>query len=167
MSVIQIAKRLRPFSHEPGSCCQIPGTSYLVEAFPALVRIKEYSGSVIQEFPLQIQGPLKQFTVMQDLERGCVTLFSEQYHIHILPNLEVVHTKHPHLLPLSHQERLSLGSHKKLDVDRMRRKNDIYALFPMWFKLGGLLKLPPRGGDERGMFSLLKRVPGCPGCPPS
>lgn len=155
MPLITIAQKLRPFSHEPGARCFIPGTSYVVEAFPALLRLREFEGNVIKEFPILMQGPLKQFTVMQDLVRGCVTVFSEQYRFHILPNLEIVDSKHPHLPPLVHQEWLSLGSHKQLDVNLIRRRGDFQALFPLWFKLGALLKLPARGGDDQGMFSLL------------
>lgn len=154
--MITIKGRLRPFSHEPGSQCLIPGTSYLVEAFPALLRIREFGGATIKEFPLVIEGPLKQFTVIQDLERGCVTVFSEQYSMHVLPNLDIVDSKHPALPPLENQERLSLGSHKKMEMDAIRRRRDFHALFPFWFRLGTLLKLRPRKGDDRGgMFSLL------------
>ena len=156
MPLITIAQKLRPFSHEPGARCFIPGTSYVLEAFPALMKISEFGGNVIKEFPLKVQGPLKQFTVMQDLERGCVTVFSEHYAFHVLPNLDIVGSKHPHLPPLVHQERLSLGSHKNLDVDLIRRMRDFHALLPIWFKLGALLKLPLRSGDNRGMFSLLR-----------
>lgn len=159
MPLIRIAQKLCPFSHEPGARCFIPGTSYLVEAFPALVRICEFSGNVLKEFPIpmpiSMHEPMKEFTVMQNLERGCVTVFSKHYGIHVLPNLDIVDSKHPHLPPLIHQECLSLGSHKQLDVDLIRRKRDLLTLFPIWFKLGALLKLPARSGDDRGMFSLL------------
>src|SRR5689334_22585384 len=113
LSMISIAERLKPFSHQPGAKCLLPESPYLVEAFPALVRIKTLSGEIIKEIPLPIEGPLEQFTLMQNLERGCVTLFSEAYYFHILPNLEVVFQKNPPLPPLKTEERLSLGSHKK------------------------------------------------------
>ena len=95
--MLSIAERLRPFSHQPGTLCLIPGTTFVVEAFPALVRIREFSGELLKELPVDVSGPPEQFTVMQDLERGCVTLFSEQYHFHILPSLEIVFQKTPPL----------------------------------------------------------------------
>lgn len=153
---INIAERLKPFSHRPGTLCLIPGTSYLVEAFPALVRIRDSSRVILKEIALDVQGPLEQFTLMQDLERGCVTLFSEKYRLHILPNLDVVFQKNPHLPPLRCQERLSLGSHKKQDWEHILRRGDFCEIFPLWFRLGSLMTLAPRSGDNRGVFSLLK-----------
>lgn len=152
--MIEIKERLRPFSHLPGTRCLIPGTEYIVEAFPALIRIcKE---ELVKVLPLEIEGPLQQFTVMQDLERGCVLVFSERYHFHILPNLEIVSTKHPHLPPVSNQERLSLGSHKKQDWNEIKKRGDFREIFPLWFRLGSLLNLTPRRTQESGIFSLIE-----------
>lgn len=156
--MISIAGRLKPFSHHPGISCLIPTTPYLVEAFPALVRIKEFSGELIKEIALEIEGPLKQFTLVQDLERGCVTLFSEMYHFHVLPDLTISFQKNPPLPPIKIEERLSLGSHKKQEWEGMRRRCDFRELLPLWFRLGSLLDLPLRKGDDKGVFSLLKEV---------
>lgn len=153
---IKIAQRYRPFSHQPGSCCLIPGSCYVVEAYPALIRIKDLEGQLVKEIPLTIQGPLEQFTLMQDLERGCVTLFSETYSIHILPTLAISFQKNPPLLPTLLQERLSFGSHKKQDWQEIVKRLDFKEIFPLWFRLGSLLSLPERTGDNRGIFSLLK-----------
>jgi len=154
--MISIAERLRPFSHQPGTKCLIPGSQYFIEAFPALVKIRTLSGDLVKEIVLDIQGPLKQFTTMQDLERGCATLFSELYHFHILPNLEVVFQKNPPLPSLKLQERLSLGCHKKQDWEAIKKRCDFREIFPYWFRLGSLLNLPARKSDEGGVFSLLK-----------
>ncbi len=154
--MIQIAERLCPFSHEPGTRCLIPTTPFVVEAFPSLLRIYDFAGTLVKEYPLDIKGPLKQFTVMQDLEKGCVTIFSEQATFHLLPDLNLVLTKNPHLPPLENRERLSLGSHKKQEWERIRRGRDFFALFPIWFRLGSLLALTPRLGDDRGLFRLLR-----------
>jgi hypothetical protein len=154
--MISIAERLKPFSHMPGTRCLIPGSQYLVEAFPALIRIREFSGAISKEVVLDIEGPLKQFTLVQDLERGCVTLFSELYHFHLLPNLDLMFQKNPPLPPLRVQERLSLGSHKKQEWEAIKKRGDFREIFPLWFRLGSLLNLPPRQGDDRGVFSLLK-----------
>lgn len=149
--MIRIASRLRPFSHLPGASCLIPGTGIEVEAFPALIRLKN-SG---KEIPLEIKGPLKQFTLMQDLERGCVTVFSEQYRLHVLPNGEITDQKNPPLPPIKNQERLSLGSHKKQEWEGIKRRLDPCEFFPLWFRLGFSLELPPRPEGNVGMFGLL------------
>jgi len=153
--MIKIASPLRPFSHQPKTTCLIPGTEILVEAYPALVLLKDFDGRVIQEIELDIKGPLKQFTLMQNLERGCVTVFSEYYRFHILPNCEVSFTKNPHLSELPIQERLSLGSHKKQEWEEIKRRADFREIFPIWFRLGSLLNLEERKERDAGIFCLL------------
>lgn len=154
--MIKISTRLFPFSHQPKSRCLIPGTEFLVEACPALVRIKNFEGKVLKEIVLDIEGPLKHFTVMQDLERGCVTLFSERYRFHILPSCEVRHTKNPHLPPIPIQERLCLGTHKKQEWEGIKKRMDFREIFPLWYRLGSLLHLPERKEEDLGIFSLLR-----------
>jgi hypothetical protein len=155
--MIEIAGRLRPFSHQPGCLALIPGTGYLVEAYPTLIRITDLKRVVVKEVAIDVQGPLKQFTAMQDLERGCITLFSELYRVHVLPNLEISFRKNPPCPAPASQERLACGSHKKQEWGRIRYACDFSEIFPLWFRLGSLLTLPPRLGDNRGTFSLLER----------
>jgi hypothetical protein len=67
---ISIKERLKPFSHTPGAACLIPGTSWEIEVFPALIRLgKKY------EAALHVRGPVKDFTLEQDLEKNCVWVF--------------------------------------------------------------------------------------------
>lgn len=155
-SLIQIAARLRPFSHLPNTACLIPGTDTIVEVFPARIFLKDFEGKILKEVVLDVEGPLKQFTVMQDLERGCVTIFSECYRFHILPDGQLSYAKHPGLPPLQMHERLSLGSHKKQEWEAIRKRLDFREIFPLWFRLGGLLRLPERKEPNAGMFSLLE-----------
>lgn len=154
--MITIANRLRPFSHLPGNKCLIPGTAYVVQAFPALLRILDFSEKVIKEVSLDVEGPLKNFTLLQDLERGCVTVFSEKYHYHVLPDLEVVFKKNPDLQPLENKETLSLGEHKKQNWESVKKRCDFREIFPFWFRLGSLLPLPKCSYPSSGMFSLLE-----------
>lgn len=70
---INIAVKLRPYSHRPSSRCLIPGTSLIAEVFPTLLRL--YRGDIenpelIAELSLQLAGPLTHFTLQQDLEAG-------------------------------------------------------------------------------------------------
>lgn len=156
--MIRIAERLHPFSHVPGMACLIPGTSKYVEAFPALIRIRDLSGAILKEVELEVEDPLKGFTVMQDLERGCVTVWSETYHFHLLPpSGEIVFRKHPGTRSSISQERLGLGCHKKQEWEGIKRRLDFREIFPIWLRLGSFYSLPPRPGPDTGMFALVKK----------
>lgn len=72
---IEISRRDRPFAHIPGTLCLLPRTCWVVQAFPALIRLmdREKQGSDgLIEIPLQLTGPVREFTVQQDLEAGAV-----------------------------------------------------------------------------------------------
>ncbi|NGX62217.1 MAG: hypothetical protein K940chlam9_01711 [Chlamydiae bacterium] len=151
--MIQIASRLRPFSHLPGIASLIPGTEYVVRGFPALLRVENLEGEVLKEMPVEGEGP---FTLQLDLERGCVTYWNSLRRLHILPTLEVVEKKCPPLPETSPHERLSLGSHKKQEWELIRKREDFRDIFPFWFRLGSSFSLPKRDRGDVGMFSLLK-----------
>lgn len=67
---ISIAARLRPFSHIPGVSCLIPKSSCELQAFPTLLRFNGAS-----DLKLKLKGPMRDFTVEQDLEEGLVRIF--------------------------------------------------------------------------------------------
>jgi hypothetical protein len=70
---MKIASRYRPFSHKPGSACLIPNTACEVIAYPAAVVVKDDTG---KEFHIEwyLTGLIKEFTMMQDLERREVVI---------------------------------------------------------------------------------------------
>ncbi len=143
---------LKPFSHQPGRALLIPSTTHKVVVYPTLVR---FGG---KELKFDVEGPVKNFTVMQDLERVCITVFSDLYRIHILPNLEVVDAKNPKTPPYVH-EVIDFGMHKKQEWEPMKKRADFQELFPIWFRLGSLLDLPQvvdqADLDQVGMYALL------------
>ncbi len=145
--------RLTPFSHISGSRCLIPGTHYLVEAYPALIRIRDLEGEIVKERPLDVHGPLKQFTLMQELNRGYVRIFSESYKLYVDRDLNITEKKPPSLLG---GEMLFLGCFKKQEWEKLRARKELNELLPLWFRLGSLLKLPPREENEGGLLSLLE-----------
>ncbi|MFZ0564975.1 MAG: hypothetical protein WAM28_02120 [Chlamydiales bacterium] len=159
--MISIAQKPFVFSHLPGSTCLIPGTSFQVVAFPTRIEIYELCPNkkrLVKQIQLDIKGPVQKFIMKQDLQRGCVSIWSEKLCCHILPNLDVVFRKKaPHWF--SHvKEQLSLGSHKKQEWEAIRKRGDFREIFPIWFRLGTLLNLPEREyNDEDGMFSLLQQ----------
>ncbi len=78
MMRIKIAERLKPFSHVPGEPCLLPGTFFRCCIFPALIKIDSLAHAQPEPFailPLDVEGPLKDFTVLQDLERGIVQVW--------------------------------------------------------------------------------------------
>lgn len=150
---------MNPFSHLPGTALLIPGSSFEVEVFPALVRIFDLASSqrvLVKEVPVAVQGPLKNFTVLQDIERGCVTVFAKGMRYHILPSLEIRHEKKTGL-PLQVRERLFFGCHKKPEWQSLYKRGDFREIFPLWHALGSSLSLPP-STLKKGMFALLEEI---------
>ena len=144
---IKIAMRLKPFSHTPGACCVIPGTCSIIEAFPTLLRING------REWKMALTGPVKGFTLQQDLERDSVVVFGKAMEGYFRLRIEV-HDDGFQILSekgplksgklkeeISHLkkapfERLSLGSHKTQDWDLVRRRSDLKEILPVLFCLG-------------------------------
>lgn len=161
---IQIATRLKPFSHSPGSACIIPGTECKLEAYPTLLKIGE------EEFPIPVTGPIDNFTLELDLEHNCVFVFgrakegfyrlkisasSEGFEIFVdkmpqglLKIKERIFLKKnlPFFLP-THWERLSLGSQKAQDWDLVWRRFDLAEILPHLYGLGQ--KIPTIAPENR------------------
>lgn len=153
---IAIALRLRPFSHTPGARCLIPYTTWEVEAFPALLRFHNLETGEKKEVPLAIKGPLKGFTLFQDLERGRVELIRKgEDKLFITPEafpfLEKVD------LPPS-TTRFSFGVHKKQDWDLVSRRCEMTEIFPFWVRLSQLIPPAALPQEKGGTLPLLEKV---------
>lgn len=162
--MITIAERFRPFSTLAGTPCLLPGSKNVLQIYPAHVKIFNVSRSESQlqfEFPIAITGPVKDFTVMQDLEKGCIKVWGEskegffRYRIHANNTSEKAifvlekFTK-PDMfkaLPADYQqvdtvhtlpniERLSFGVTKKPDWTLVNRRCELSEILPFWFRLG-------------------------------
>lgn len=150
---IKIASKLHPFSHAKGVFCLIPGSLCQVEIFPTLIRYLD------REMALPFTGPIKDFTVVLDLERGCIVVFGHamngymHYYISYQEgNVVVDFNKAPAL----HQkvfERLSLGLHRSQEWERVSYREDLKEIFPAWLRLSQML--PP---VEEGEISLLSQI---------
>lgn len=141
---IEIRERLRPFSHLPGASCVIPGSHSIVTAFPTLLHIDSHV------IPLKVTGPVRGFTLSQDLEKNCVWVFGQapegRFKIRIeakIGGILVDLGREKKLLPLSNTyqvrasfERLSMGSHKAQDWDLVLRRFDLEEILPILFALG-------------------------------
>jgi hypothetical protein len=74
---ISIAERLKPYSHLPGTSTVLPGTYFAVDIFPCLIRIYELNQArpILRfELPIDLRGPVEQFTVFNDLEKGWISV---------------------------------------------------------------------------------------------
>ena len=145
---ITITERLRPFSHLPGTSCVIPWSSYKVQAFPALLIFEDLITSKKHEYRLNWKGPVLDFTLELDLEKGVVWVYGKTEDGHrriciemqedgisidkkwVVPGTKVV----PHAL-----ERLSLGMSKTLDWELVSRRREMAEILPIWFLLGQMV----------------------------
>lgn len=77
---ISSALRLRPYSHLPGTSLLLPGSSYQIQIFPCLIKIFDLQLSsieLIDEYHLKIIGPVEQFTICNDLEKGTIRVWGK------------------------------------------------------------------------------------------
>ena len=72
---IEITKPLKPFSHKPGSCCIIPHSAWQCIIFPCKIKLKSHTSQASVEVDIDLQGPVKDFTIEQDLEEGRIRVF--------------------------------------------------------------------------------------------
>lgn len=170
---ITISQRLRPYSHVPGERCLIPGTLLGVRVFPALLIIEDVSAlepKEIARYPLGVVGPVMDFTVQQDLEKGCVRVWGHaqngyfRYHISSSPEgyLFVVEKALDGLglvgagqtsnacVP---EERLSLGVDKQQEWGAVSRRTSLAEILPFWLRLGQMT--PQTTPTNEGTASLL------------
>lgn len=169
---ITIAARHRPYSHQPGTKALIPRGPYTLQAFPTLIRLFE-GDALLYERKLPFSGPVKNFTLMQDLEKGILKFFGHAKEGYF--SYEVAHkgalvefkgnresftfdvTHKP--LPKQEVERLSLGSHKAQEFELMARRLDLKEILPLWFHLGQITPVQPIAKIE-GTLALLKPPSG-------
>jgi hypothetical protein len=177
---ISVSQRLKPFSHLPGASCLIPGTSWEIQAFPAFVRIgKKY------DLHLHVQGPVKGFTLEQDLEKNCVWIFGRAqagfYRLKIQAHVQGIEVKVANapkefsingdsLRPgeilffsdavefnvPTQWERLFLGASKAQEWDLVWKRFDLKEILPVLYGLGQ--KVPSVGTFAlKGTGRLLER----------
>lgn len=144
---ITISERLRPFCHLPGTSCVIPWSSWKVQAFPTLLKFENLITGEKKEDKLPWKGPVLDFTIELDLEKGVVWVFG-----HTLDGYRRHKIEMPEI-PVAALERLSLGMHKTLDWELVKRRRDLKEILPVWFRLGQMV---PEAGKKVGAAALLK-----------
>lgn len=72
---ITVAESLRPFSHALGASCIVPFSAWKLIAFPTRLQLENIRSGETIDLRLSLTGPIKEFTVQQDLEVGFVKVF--------------------------------------------------------------------------------------------
>lgn len=164
MEKIDIRERLTPFSHQSGVECLVPLSDWVVQVYPAMLKVQAL------EFPIAVTGPVKEFTVQMDVERDCVWIWGQAKEGHFrlkafatVKGLSLFVDRAPtagiciggkslqkketillaeggRFAPKTSFERLSLGNWKAQDWDLVRRRADLAEIAPLLFLLGQ--KLP-------------------------
>lgn len=141
---ITIQERLAPYSHALHSRCLLPGTHLIVDAaFPRL-RVGGF------EIALPPTDGSCDATLQQDLEKGCVWVFSKHFRMKIFARSGAIQTTlyqkgqptHEMVFPLEEPvclpvgwERLSLGVQKAQDWDLVLRRFDLKEILPVLYGL--------------------------------
>lgn len=178
---ITIAERQRPFSHTPGTRCLIPGTSLRATVYPTRVMLHDlsvYPYTMQGDYFLPLRGPVKDFTVQLDLEKGQIVAWGHYAEGYLRYRIGKGNSNKSYSLwlekwpeaagsspeffsaspelkeqPLS-LERLSLGCHKAQDWDLVLRRNDSSEILPYWLRLGQLTSSMPTE-EEAGTLATL------------
>ncbi|MGZ3634134.1 MAG: hypothetical protein ACXWM7_07745, partial [Parachlamydiaceae bacterium] len=181
---ISIAERLRPFVHVPGQMCLLPLSKLSFKIYPAFVQVFDQSKSepfLVAEFSIEAEGPVKEFTVLQDLESGYLKVWGHakngffRYRIYATshsPGFCCVLEKAPvgkektflpeaycqQAVPLEipSMARLSFGVTKMADWTLVQRRALLSEILPYWHKLGQWLPAVPE--HTMGTASLLECI---------
>ncbi len=160
---IKVAQRYKPFSHRPGTKALLPGSGTIVEAFPTKIKIGD------EELNLEVTGPVKEFTLIQDLERGEIRVFGspkQGYYEFLIRPEEWILARAPKegiqvngkrlergfKKPLGSAvskktlERLALGCHKEQEFEKIAGRKELSEILPFWFFLGQ--QLPEKAGSH-------------------
>lgn len=187
---IEIASRMRPYSHVPGTAVLIPGSSWSVKGYPTRLEFTNLISQKHFELDFCLTGLMENFTLVQDLEKRAVLLFgtAKEGYLRLMiahkENQLVITTKRVPTGGLTIKnkklgpkdtleikvdeqgylpafvERISFGCHKAQDVDLMRRRMEMDEILPFWFCLGQLTPPTPCSHEE-GTLTLLKPIIYC------
>ncbi len=141
----------------------LPGSFLRMQIFPTLIRVHDLSDKaprLIEEIPLNVKGPVKNFTIMLDLEKGQLCVFGHTatgyMHYRIVANannpqdFKIFIDKQPEILEKAFSgtfvpyappvtERLSLGNNKAQDLSLISCRNALEEIIPLWLRLGRLI----------------------------
>lgn len=163
---ITIAERFRPFSHAYKTVCILPQSDLRFEIFPAQLFVSDLSKATPKPcyaIPLVVNGPVTDFTVMQDLEKGCLKVWGRSQKGYFRYRIDAAVTEAGFTITIEKSddeaifsqvpqgliaegttkvkpeaERLSFGVTKKADWTLVDRRSQLSEILPFWFRLGQL-----------------------------
>jgi len=152
---IRLNEKFRPYSHIPGTRCVLPGTDDFFRVFPTHLQVFKEE-SLVVEYSLPIAGPIHDFTVQVDLERGWIKVWGTSKEGYF--RYRIVKTKAswgvrieknpvPSLFPDEivleddvaidpSKERLFLGCQKAQDWEGIKKRREATEILPFMFQLG-------------------------------
>lgn len=150
---IEIAQKYRPFSHRPGIRFLIPMSEWEVQIFPSKLFFQNLGSSQKEELILPIQGPVRHFTALLDLERGRIEVSGQDKKGHfrylLTPDKLQFEKGESYALPFItkreipvSEEKLSLGVHKKQDWEMIERRLMLEEILPLWLRLAAWIPQP-------------------------
>lgn len=163
---IRIGIKNKPFSHDPGAKCVLPNSPYRATFYPTKIVCAAI------EIPLDHTGPVRGFTVQQDLEKGFVRLYGEAqegrvayrlYHSDkelILYDEKKKKTVKTAVIQSSFPKRqiprLSCGCHKKQNVYQILHRMNPTEYLPLLYHIG--IGYPEEEVPHSGIGKLLDDI---------
>lgn len=170
---INIFEKLKPFTQSLGALLWLPGSDFLICAYPARLEIFNWKKERVLFQDFSWRGPVENFLVSQDLLKGIITvsgktqegsfsydLFMEEKKLKVLPKRLAekaawklsLANKRPQARSL---EQLSLGSHRKQLWEQLYQKSDFETLLPLYYALGQWSACSSSFGEEQAIAQLL------------
>lgn len=164
--MIKITNKYRPFTHLPGMDVLIPKSLWKVKVYPTKLIFSHMEKELSIPLDVHLEGPFKDFTVMQDLEKDRLRVFGfsasgyfsyliyakDNQHVLLLergpkegisfgvklllPKEQIAFPDQDQMTMDREMERLSFGNHKKQDVELINRRKDLSEILPIWYLLG-------------------------------
>lgn len=182
--LVSSAVRYRLFSHRPGVVLPIPGTSFSLRVFPARLELLDLSESAqpqVWSLELPVHGPVEQWTVTLDLERGELKVSGEtpagsiryavrpgktsrqvwfidlkKSGLELFPDGELFLTFDGPNWPVpKHHSRLNMGISKAQNLVRAEERELLDEYLPFWWHLSQWLPVPDQP-QQSGMNQLLE-----------
>lgn len=148
---IQIKTRLNPFSHLPGEEVLIPCSNCVLRAYPAKLLFYSLANPEEKyEIDLDVKGPVREFTVKQDLEKAKVLIFGkgkEGFFRHEVKAGEkgidalgqtLTFSTYRFLKQKKSLPQISFGSKKGMCMSGIRKRKDPADYLPLLFRLADL-----------------------------
>ncbi|MFA6916254.1 MAG: hypothetical protein WC222_07640 [Parachlamydiales bacterium] len=139
---IEIAQRLQAHSHQKGARFYLPWADCEVIVYPAFLEVPS-----LGKIDLPFKGPIAQITTALDLERGKLEIFGSAQNgyqhvpVHYDSNTSKLFTEQGSIEVPSKKdkfipkEKISFGSHKAQNWNKMLLRNDPAEWLPHWHRM--------------------------------